>query len=69
MEDKGLSQTAAEAGVAKPAQKKKKRVLLRLVLWVVIIAAVIVLTLFLSSRIAKFDTIKEMLDWIWRQIG
>lgn len=48
--------------------KRKKRVLLRIIIWIVIIAVVVFLTLYLAARIADFNSIMEMIDWIKNQI-
>jgi len=52
-------------------QKKKKnrliRLLIKIVIWLIVIIVVIWLTLFLSSKIGEFDTIADMLRFIFAQ--
>ena len=56
----------------KKRKKKKKSVtgvILKILIWVVVIAVVIFLTLFLSSRIAEFESISAMLVYIREQLS
>ena len=56
----------------KPKKKKKGRVLrtiLKIIIWIVVIAGVAFLTLFLTSRIAEFESIPAMLQYIRDQLS
>lgn len=59
---------AEQPAPAKAKKKKKKRpawkVVLIVLIWLVVIAAVIFVTLFLASRIAQFESIGAMLNYI-----
>jgi len=54
-------------------RKKKKanpiRFILKIVIWVVVIGIVVFLTLFLTSRIAEFESIGAMLQYIRGQLS
>jgi len=58
----------SDADSSASKKKRKKRVLLKLIIWLLIIAAVVALTLFLTAKIADFDSVKDMIDWIFAQI-
>ena len=45
-------------------QRNAVRAVMKVILWVCVIALLIFLTLFLSSRIAEFDSITDMLRFI-----
>ena len=56
----------------KPKKKKKGRVgrtILKIIIWIVVIVVVVFLTLFLTSRIAEFDSIMDMLEYIRDQLS
>lgn len=56
------------SGVQDKKKGKGGKIALKIVIWVVVIAAVIFLTLFLASKIANFESIGDMIDWIKEQI-
>jgi cell division septal protein FtsQ len=56
----------------KPKKKKKGRALrtiLKIIIWIVVIGIVGFLTLFLTSRIAEFESIPAMLEYIRDQLS
>jgi len=45
-------------------QRRFFKGIMKLIIWVCVIAVLVFLTLFLSSRIAEFDSIRDMIIWI-----
>jgi len=57
-----------------PKKRKKKkgraiRTILKIIIWIIVIGIVIFLTLFLTARIAEFDSIMDMLNYIRGQLN
>ena len=50
---------------AKRKREKPGRGLLKVIIWIAVIAAVIFLTLILSYRIAGFDSLADMINFIF----
>ena len=53
-----------------PGKKRKNRllkVLLKTIGWIIVIVIVVFLTLFLSSKIGEFDSIRDMMRFIYSQ--
>jgi predicted nucleic acid-binding Zn ribbon protein len=65
--DKEASELNRE--VKKEEKKRKRRRVLVFVLWVFIIAGFAFLMLFLSAKIAEFDSIRDMLNFIAAQFA
>ena len=57
----------AENGHAERKKRKKEKKWLKFLMWTGIVILVIFLTLFLSSRIGRFDNIASMLVYIQSQ--
>ena len=59
----------AEKPEERENKKKKKTVkkIIVVVIWILVVALAIFLTLFIASKVGRFDTIADMLDYIRSQ--
>ena len=57
--------SAAQQPVKPPEKKKpKKHTGLKVFVWIIVIAVILILALIISSMIAGFSTVFDMIDWI-----
>ena len=68
-QNKPVSENAQNTRKRKKKKGRTTRTIIKIIIWVIVIAVVIFLTLFLSARIAEFDSIGDMLRYIRGQLS
>jgi len=70
--DERPAEIAAKEQKREKSEKRQRSIfkgIMKIVIWVCVIALLIFLTLFLSSRIAEFDSIGDMIRYIRSQFS